>query len=164
MGPIAPFEAGTALRAGARVTEANRFVATRQIRFGHCDPAGLVFYPQYMLLLHEVFEDWFQYALGVHYQHMVSAAGIGVPLVSLDVKFARPSRSGDTVDFMLFVEAVGNSSTQIVTECRGEDGVRFTARTTFVTVDFQAARPIPIPAVLREAIEHFRTVGAREKM
>ena len=35
------------------------FSTPKKIRFHHCDPAGIVFYPQFFYLLHEAQEDFF---------------------------------------------------------------------------------------------------------
>ena len=37
----------------------HEFKSQKLIRFQHCDPAGIVFYPQYFVLFHELIEDWF---------------------------------------------------------------------------------------------------------
>jgi 4-hydroxybenzoyl-CoA thioesterase len=43
---------------------ADVFVRDKRVRFQHCDPAGIVFYPQYFVMIHELMEDWFTEALG----------------------------------------------------------------------------------------------------
>lgn len=43
------------------------FESTKLVRFQHCDPAGIVFYPQYFVLFHELIEDWFNEGLRVNY-------------------------------------------------------------------------------------------------
>ena len=30
-----------------------------RIRFSHCDPAGIVFFPQYLVMTNALVEDWF---------------------------------------------------------------------------------------------------------
>ena len=37
------------------------------VRFSHCDPAGIVFYPQYFIMFNGLVEDWFNQGLGVNY-------------------------------------------------------------------------------------------------
>ncbi|HEY1393321.1 MAG TPA: acyl-CoA thioesterase, partial [Methylibium sp.] len=34
------------------------FWRERQIRFSDCDPAGIVFYPQYFVMFNGLVEDW----------------------------------------------------------------------------------------------------------
>jgi 4-hydroxybenzoyl-CoA thioesterase len=45
------------------------FVREKRVRFHHCDPAGIVFYPQYFVLFHELMEDWFREGLGLAHLH-----------------------------------------------------------------------------------------------
>jgi 4-hydroxybenzoyl-CoA thioesterase len=156
---IPSFTGAAALAAGARVEAPNRFVVTRQIRFGHCDPAAIVFYPQYVVLFHEVQEDFFQYGLGVDYHAMI-AANCGAPIVRLDAVFHRPSHMGDIVDFVVSIEALGKSSIATIFECVGADGLRVMANLKFVMVDHSVRRTMSIPPELRSRLEHFQHGGA----
>lgn len=158
---ISPFRFAEALCAGARVAGPNRFVSTRQIRFGHCDPAAIVFYPQYVLLFHEVQEDFFQYGLGIDYHAMV-AAGCGAPIVRLDAVFHRPSRMGDVVDFVVSIKAIGKSSITTLFECFGADGLRVSSNLKFVIVDHMMNRTVPIPRDLQSRLEQFQHGSERE--
>ena len=36
-----------------------------RIRFSHCDPAGIVFFPQYMVMFNGLLEDWFTDGMGI---------------------------------------------------------------------------------------------------
>ena len=38
-----------------------------RIRFSHCDPAGIVFFPQYLVMSNALVEDWFNEALDIDY-------------------------------------------------------------------------------------------------
>ena len=40
-----------------RSMKATPFECDKLIRFHHCDPAGIVFYPQYFVLFNELVED-----------------------------------------------------------------------------------------------------------
>ena len=42
-----------------------RFIRTGKVRFEDCDSAGILFYPNYFLMLNRLIEDWFADALGV---------------------------------------------------------------------------------------------------
>ena len=103
---------------------------SKLIRFAHCDPAGIVFYPRYVELCNEVVEDWFAEGLGVGFAELHQARRIGVPAVRLEVEFAAPSRIGDVLGFRLAVTELGRTSAtlRIVAHCGAEDRVRFTLR------------------------------------
>ena len=77
------------------------FVSEKLIRFHHCDPAGIVFYPQYFILFHELLEDWYDNGLGLNYADMISKERRGLPTAHIDCDFRIPSKIGDTVQMQL---------------------------------------------------------------
>jgi 4-hydroxybenzoyl-CoA thioesterase len=46
-------------RGALNVRDKTTFRRERTIRLHHCNPAGIVFYPQYLVILHEFIECWF---------------------------------------------------------------------------------------------------------
>lgn len=135
------------------------FHKTVTIRFQHCDPAGIVFYPRYYEMLNAVVEDWFDEALGLSFRRMHLEQGVGVPAVTIDTRFLRPSRLGDRVTFTLTVRELGRSSIHLdqVAACDGE--VRMTAalKLAYTTIGPAGViRSAPIPDDLRERMAAFR--------
>ena len=59
------------------------------MRFGHCDPAGIVYYPRYFEMLNELVEDWFAQALGLPFDVLIGQRRIGMPTAQLDTRFLR---------------------------------------------------------------------------
>ena len=45
------------------------------VRFGSCDPAGIVYTPEYLNLFNGVIEDWYGEALGLPYHELVESGG-----------------------------------------------------------------------------------------
>jgi 4-hydroxybenzoyl-CoA thioesterase len=82
------------------------------IRFRHCDPAGIVFYPRYLEILNDTVEDWFQ-AMGFAFRDMQARFGAGVPTVNLNITFSRPCRQADRLTLRLSCLRVGNSSFEV---------------------------------------------------
>ena len=129
------------------------------VRFGHCDPAGIVFFPRYYELLNAFVEDWFNEGLGVSYAELLGPRRIGLPTVHLEADFKAVSHLGDPVALTLAVERIGNSSLTLNLRCvgrdngdRNEDDVRMTLRQVIVTTDLKHHKAIPIPPDLRAAI------------
>ena len=90
-----------------RVATVHRFERETLIRFSHCDPAGIVFFPHYLVLFNQLLEDWFNDVLGVPYGPMVTERRLGTPTVSLQCDFTAVSRVGDMVLLGLSVRRVG---------------------------------------------------------
>ena len=131
------------------------FVSEKLIRFHHCDPAGIVFYPQYFILFHELLEDWFNRGLGVDYADFVSKERRGLPTAHIDCDFKVPSKIGDTVEMQLAVKRIGRTSLSLsVRVCAGEE-VRVTANQVLVLISLLDGALVPIPDDLRASFERF---------
>ena len=130
------------------------FSRDRLIRFSDCDPAGIVFYPQYFVMFNGLVEDWFNEGLGVGYQRTVIERRIGLPTVRLEADFTAVSKMGDWVTLALSVERLGGRSLTLKLQCTDrDDGVlRMSMRQVMVTTSLDTHQSIEIPADLREAI------------
>ena len=80
------------MSADVNANETIEFLRERQIRFTDCDPAGIVFYPQYFVMLNGLVEDWVNEGLGLSYHGLVAERRIGLPTVKLEVDFKAVSR------------------------------------------------------------------------
>lgn len=131
------------------------FARDRLIRFNHCDPAAIIFYPQYFVLFHELMEDWFNEALDTNYGEYIRSARLGVPAVRADCEFLSQSRLGDVVRFQLEPIRLGNSSLSFEGEAWGSDELRARARITVVQTSLDSRRAVPFDARLRANIARF---------
>lgn len=120
------------------------FERSKLIRFHHCDPAGIVFYPQYLVLCNELVEDWFAEGLGVDFRHLHEALRRGVPMRHLEAEFFAPSRQGEALTFRLVVASIGDRSLQLAITAETDGQVRFQARQTLVWADLDGPRAIAI--------------------
>lgn len=123
-----------------------------RIRFAHCDPAGIVFFPQYLTLTNALVEDWFTDALGIDYANMIGGRRVGLPIVRLECEFARPSRMGETISLALSLVDVGRRSIRIRIVGRGPNGVRFATTQVLVTTSLESGESIVIPDDIRAAL------------
>ena len=57
-------------------THSPRFVVPVPIRFAHCDPAGIIFFPQYLVLFHGVVEQNLVYHVMEHATDMANRAAL----------------------------------------------------------------------------------------
>lgn len=133
--------------------ERHRFERERTIRFSHCDPAGIVFFPQYLVMINDLNEDWVGTLLGLPYAELIGRRRIGLPTVSLHCEFTAVSRMGEVVTLGLSVARVGRKSIALRHGCRLGDESRMNIQQVLVTTDLETHRAIDIPADLRAAIE-----------
>lgn len=120
------------------------FEKFKNIRFAHCDPAGIVFYPRYAELSHEMVEDWFRDGLGIDAYRMHAVEKIGFPVVRLNVEYLRPSTLGETLKFTLGVAHLGNASLSLKLTAYGgeEERVRIGLKTVMTCLDTMKALPM----------------------
>ncbi|MDO5103073.1 MAG: thioesterase family protein [Lautropia sp.] len=129
------------------------FTRPVRIRFSHCDPAGIVFFPQYLVLFNQLVEDWFTEGLGISYAAMIGERKLGLPIVRLESDFRRISRMGDEVLLCLKVERVGGKSLTLQLQCRDAEHVRVEARKVLVFTDLRSHQAIPMPPDIRAVID-----------
>ncbi len=82
-----------------------------EIQFGDCDPAGIVYYPNYFRFFDNATAALVSTALGMNKRAWLEAYGIaGIPMVDTGAKFMRPARFGDVVEIQSEITELGRSS------------------------------------------------------
>jgi 4-hydroxybenzoyl-CoA thioesterase len=123
-----------------------------EIRFSDCDPAGIVFYPQYFVMLNGLVEDWFGIGLGIPYRTLIVDRRVGLPSVRLEVDFTAVSRMGEAVELVLAVERLGRASLTLVHTIAGAGEARMRMRQVLVATSLESHRAIALPDDVRAAI------------
>ncbi|MBB5222317.1 4-hydroxybenzoyl-CoA thioesterase [Amaricoccus macauensis] len=134
------------------------FTTTHTVRFQHCDPAEIVFYPRYYEMLNATIEEWFDTRLVWSFAEIHGPMDRGVPTVAHETVFLKPSRLGERLDFTLTPTHIGGSSVKLLVEvtCDGEPRVRF--NTTLVWFAKSDGRPRPWPDELRAGMTREMTL------
>lgn len=123
-----------------------------RIEFGHCDPAGIVFYPRYFEMLSAQVEHFFRDRLEAPFERLHLHEGNAVPTVNWQVDFRAPSRLGEFLVLRLEVGAIGRSSLDLAHRIHGPGGdLKLEARQRLVWVA-PGGRPAPWPDTLRAAL------------
>ena len=129
------------------------FSRLQTVRFQHCDPAGIVFYPRYFEMINETVEEWFAIKLAAPFSEIHDSMEAAVPTVATEIKFTAPSRLEDVLEFRLDPVKVGTSSVTlaIAAVCAGE--VRLKLITTLVFISKNTGKPRRWPDSIRTRIE-----------
>ena len=139
------------------MAEGGSFSRQVQVRFGDCDPAGIVFYPRYFEMFNNLVEDWCADGLGASFQELHGVRGLGLPTVSIQTDFAAPSKLGDVLRAALSVTKLGGSSITLAIRLSGEDGVeRVRATLVLALMDLKTARATRILDPMRARIAQFQ--------
>ena len=135
---------------------ANAFRSRHLVRFSHCDPAGIVFYPRFFDLFSSALEDWFQSGIESPFggDFMVKR-NLRVPGLSITAEFVRPCRMGEFLDLDLWVTRLGRSSFELALAGGVAGEPRLRAAWTMCVIDFATFKSTPIPEDLRARMQSY---------
>ncbi len=133
-----------------------KFTTQRTVRFSDCDPAGIVFFPQYLVMLNGFVEEWFDVGLGIAYAGLIGARRTGLPTVRLEVDFTAISHHGDVLTVSAGLEKLGRSSLIVLTEVHGATSqgpeLRLRARQVLVCTSLDTHKAQALPDDVRSAL------------
>jgi 4-hydroxybenzoyl-CoA thioesterase len=135
------------------------------VRFGLCDPARIIYFPNYFDFFHAAMEDFFRDRIGALYHMLLGKERIGFPTVHLEVDFATPVAFGDEVKIQVEIAKVGRSSVAFrYTGRRMSDGKTVVLATqTTVCTDLDAFKSVGIPDHLRAPLEREEKASASHR-
>lgn len=132
-----------------------RLVTTRTVKWGDCDPAGILYTPRVFDYITEAVEAWVRDVGGIAWDEMIGR-GFGAPTVHTSVDFRTPMAPNLELAVGVLLEKVGGTSLCFRILGDGLDGTRyFEGKLVSVFIDFATRRPIPIPAALRARAEAY---------
>ena len=131
------------------------FSAHITVRFGDCDPAGLVYYPALFHYCHAAMEEFFAARCGVSYALVVSGRRLGFPTVNVRAEFFAPFVYGDEAEVEVWASKVGRTSVTFEYRLRRASDPELCASATLVQValNLDERRAVPLPEDLRGAFE-----------
>lgn len=133
-----------------------------EIEFGDCDPAGIVFYPNYFRFFDAATAGLLFEALGIRKGEWLARFDVvGIPMVDTGARFLRPSRFGDVVRIETAVTAIGRSSFQVAHRLynAGDLAVEAHEKRVWAGRDEDGSlRARTIPDEVRRALGHPATV------
>ncbi|MGO4152532.1 acyl-CoA thioesterase [Cupriavidus sp. YAF13] len=150
------------MRATEYVLSEQPFVVRRTVRWGDCDPAGVVYTGR--------FTDYLLGAVGLFADHMAGGAGrlgeahgVGTPCKAMRFEFIGTLWPDDVIDIECFVEAIRTRSYDIRCIARRPGGAPvFDAVFSPVCVRLDERVGTPIPDSLRAALGAFLRKPAAE--
>jgi 4-hydroxybenzoyl-CoA thioesterase len=120
-----------------------------EIEFGDCDPAGIVYYPNYFRMFDASTAHLFEVALGMKKIAWIKRFGIlGIPVVDTGAKFNKPSRFGDVVTIGSTVTGFKRSSFEVVHQLFNDSTLAIEGRETRVWVGTHADDPHKLRSLL----------------
>jgi 4-hydroxybenzoyl-CoA thioesterase len=131
------------------------FTQSVLVRFSHCDPAGIVYFPRYFDMFNSLIEDWYAAELKQDLAGLIKDELV-TPFVHIECDFKVPSRMGDVIELTLLVERIGRSSLGVAVVCHRDRVERLRARMTTAMISTATGKPVAMPQALHEAIEAYQ--------
>jgi len=129
-----------------QVTDTTPLKVHRRVRWGECDPAGVVYTVNFCEYVASAFELFMAELLGGPLQTMKQRHGLATPARALTLEFTGPLRPDvRTRTFDLIIEGRSKNGRDI-----------FRAKLTLIAVDPHTRVAIPIPGVLRERLDRYK--------
>jgi 4-hydroxybenzoyl-CoA thioesterase len=137
------------------------FRFAQPIRFSHCDPAGVLYFPHVFDFVNAAIEDWFAQRLGLPFHVLHLEQRRGNPVVRTHCEFVTPCRFGETLALDLEPVIVGRSSieTRISGTVEGAPRFRVRHKTAMMSMDTMRAIPLPDPIRAKALAEAVSDTG-----
>jgi acyl-CoA thioester hydrolase len=136
----------------------------RRVKWGECDPAGVVYTARFSDYVISAFELFMRHLLRGAFQEAKDEHGFGTPCKALSLEFFASLRPDDEFDMTVLVAEIRTRTFDL--EIRGSDidgKDLFRARMTPITIKRgDRSRAIELPSMLRERLESYRTSCRRE--
>lgn len=90
----------------------SRFSVRRPVAFQDIDAAGVVFYPRFLVYMHDAYVAWLAH-VGCPLPEVLREHRWIAPIASVGADFLRPLRFGDTIDVSVVAGSRGRTSYRV---------------------------------------------------
>jgi acyl-CoA thioester hydrolase len=129
------------------------FVHELRVRYGECDPQGIVFNANYVSYFDVAFTELWRAALGP-WQEMVER-GIDAVVGEINVRFRAPARFDDVLQLQARLADLGTTSSTTVIDVVRDGETLVEGRLRHVFVDAGTWEKTEIPDWIREGLRPF---------
>ncbi len=134
------------------------FTVRRRIRWGECDPAGVVYTPCFSEYVIATAELFYERLFDTPPQRAKDELEFGTPTRALAFDFRRSLWPDESIDIEVAVDTIGTRTYTLAITARMSEGgdTAFVARLTPICVRRGTRDAISVPAGLRDALEQYR--------
>lgn len=129
----------------------------RRVQFGDCDPAGIVFTPNYGRYVFDACEEWLRVVLDVNIAQQLRDDEVGTPVRALTTELLYPLKPAEEFTATVRVKNIGRSSfTLEVTGLGARSQTSFIGTMTCVATIRLKRSVIELPDSYRSAMEDYQ--------
>jgi acyl-CoA thioester hydrolase len=130
---------------------AEPFVHRLRVRYGECDPQGVLFNAHYLAYIDHTITELWRAAYG-GYTEMLDR-GVDIVVAEANLRFRGSARFDDDIAVEVTVAAIGTTSVTTDYRFRRGDDVLLEATVRHVFIDRDTAAKTPLPGWAREGLE-----------
>lgn len=127
-----------------------RFTHRLRVRYGECDPQGIVFNANYLLYADVAFTELWREAVGP-WQAMADA-GFDAVVADASLSFKSPARFDDELDVEMAITRLGRSSIETAVTFRRGDEVLVTGTLRHAVLSRETWASTEMPAFIRDGL------------
>ncbi len=136
------------------VLSTSPFVVRRRVRWGECDPAGVVYTGRFVDYLISAVSLFHEHVFAEFHEGYRKSLGIETPCKGLSMVFNGALWPNDVFDMRVQVDAIRTSSYDVgVAATRADGSAAFSATFSPICIPADARRAVPIPAAMRARLE-----------
>ena len=129
----------------------------RRVKWGECDPAGVVYTPRFCDYVVEGLDVFMRHLVGVPLQERMAELDLGTPAKAMQLVFHRSLRPDQEFDLRVCVGEIRVRSFDLAMDAFEPEGDRvFSAMLSVVCVHHAQRKSRPVAALLRQRLEAYR--------
>jgi len=133
---------------------ASMFTYKTKIRLHDTDAAGIIFFANQLKLVHDAYEDLLE-KFGLSFQKMLKNTNFFLPIVHAESSYKTPVLVGDKIAITIKVTHIGKTSVTFEYTLKRGTTIVGTAKTVHVAINQVTRKKIPLPTILRKALEKY---------
>jgi acyl-CoA thioester hydrolase len=127
------------------------FVHRLRVRYGECDPQGVLFNANYLAYIDHTITELWREAYGGYGQML--DRGVDIVVAEANLRFRGSARFDDDVAVEVIVTAIGTTSVTTAYRFLREEDVLLEATVRHVFIDRATTAKTPLPGWAREGLE-----------
>lgn len=138
------------------------YVIRRTVKWGECDPAGIVYTPRFLDFVVETAEAWFKEVTGLHWNATRRELGIGSPIVHASLDFHHAVWPEDSLDLTVELEGLTRATYTLIVAGHNADGTLcFRGKLVGALTDYKKMTSVRIPQDFRSRMEAYGEACAK---
>lgn len=138
------------------------FSEKRIVKWGECDPAGVIYTPRVFSYAMDALETFFRQVLGTTWLEVHSKADMGMLMVRAEIDYISPLKPDKEIQVDIRIEQIGNSSVTYLSSGFDADGQQyFRVTMTNCFVFYRDFKPAPIPRHIRSPLLAYKSATSK---